>query len=331
MAKQIRLKNGTVLKVEYNDCPCGTKAGYCGLTLPGKEIHCSICDDFPHDCPLEEWQDQAASFTCMAAKLAGSCPVCSQYLTCPDPGKAAIIPPERDARWDALEANIKKMGVVLAEKDAEIAKLRRENYEYHCRNKSDNEISGERIWELNRAIKHKDKEITHLTNDKSLCIQELDRFKKKYDERVTEVMRLNDKIALQYREIKDLAKALEYKCQMREAAEQKEPPKDEPELMICPKGCDGCAHGHIHKCEDPDDCGSPCEGYVCIPVKKKPTVPQMQQSARRENTVAGALHQAIEVEGSRIDAYAKKQINFDMRLDKLEKEIAAIREKVSKP
>jgi len=121
------------------------------------------------------------------------------------------------------------------------------------------------------------------------------------------------------------------RCPLGKKPGQKEPPKDEPEtvqkepeLWICPnfKGgldCLNCPHHephtHTKNCEKSFSIMCPCD---CTPVKKEPTVPEMQQQTCKENTVAGALHYDIEVRGRRIDAYAKKQIDFDIRLDALE-------------
>jgi DNA repair exonuclease SbcCD ATPase subunit len=244
MTKQIKLKDGKILKIER----CGkclvkptSILGFCPLSNKPVYAGHSIRDD----CPLEEWQEPTTNkestkvetaaptkeqgiSTCMAAKLAGSCPVCPQYLTCPDPGKAVIIPPERDIRWDALEANIKKMGAALAEKDAEIVHIKDEIEKRNAiiqgyyvdivrlKELVENRERGQEyqnvdIINLEEKIKKKDIEIARLINDKSLCIQELDRFKKKYDERVMEVMRLNDRIAQKDRELKDLGEALREK------------------------------------------------------------------------------------------------------------------------
>ena len=63
--------------------------------------------------------------------------------------------------------------------------------------------------------------------------------------------------------------------------------------------------------------------------KKEPTVPEVQQQICRENTVAGALHYDIEVQGRRIDAYAKKQVGFDERLDALETALKSLKEEVA--
>ena len=197
------------------------------------------------------------------------------------------------------------------------------------------------------VIAEKDAEIAELNEE----IEKQNYIIDKQDRRATEFERGAKKRIL------DLEKALQeareydpFVCPRRQDAcidcahtacpqriEKAIPPKDEPELWICPKAelcCqDDCVHKKPHQrinhetgmnnCNRPGKCGGRTE---CIPYKE-PTVPQIQQPARRENTVAGALYQAIEVEGRRIDAYAKKQVNFDMRLDKLEKEIAAIREK----
>ena len=107
---------------------------------------------------------------------------------------------------------------------------------------------------------------------------------------------------------------------------REEPPKDEPELWICDHAarCNIEICNHIRPHKHLDGCDKPtCDlkkdtPVKCIPYKKEPTVPETQQPARRENTVAGALHYDIEVQGRRIDAYAKKQIDFDERLDALE-------------
>lgn len=178
------------------------------------------------------------------------------------------------------------------------------------------------IEELNVSLAEKDAEIARLKEvirKTAHCHGELQR----------EMFKQRDRIAQQDQELKDLGKALQYKCQMREAAEQKEPLKDEPELWICPdaKQCGDareCAASSPHKkgatwCDD-INCVRGLRSGPCIPYKKEePMVPQMQQPAPHKNTVAGALNQAIEAEGRRIDAYAKKQVDFDMRLDALEK------------
>jgi peptidoglycan hydrolase CwlO-like protein len=278
---------------------------------------------------------------------------------------------EKDAEIAHLKDEIEKCNVIIQGYYADIVRLK-ELVENRERSQESQNVD---IMNLEEKIKKKDIDIARLTNDKSLCIQELDRFKKKYDGRVTEVVRLNDRIRQQDQELKGLAESLREKqvaladlkdslnpdrracincgnteCPILIGADQtcwkpmqREPPKDEPELWICPNAgsiaiCGPCDHSRPH--EKTDLCSNvevieslpdPECKHPCIPVKKEPTVPQMQQSARTENTVAGALHYDIEVQGRRIDAYAKKQVNFDMRLDKLEKEIAAIREKVSKP
>jgi hypothetical protein len=100
-----------------------------------------------------------------------------------------------------------------------------------------------------------------------------------------------------------------------------EPPKDEPELMICPNS-EGCEYESCHHKKPHEHTGGNCEFSgnnckSCIPYKE-PTVSEMQQPIRRENTVAGALHYDIEVQGRRIDAYTKEQIGFDERLEALE-------------
>jgi len=55
----------------------------------------------------------------------------------------------------------------------------------------------------------------------------------------------------------------------------------------------------------------------------------VQQQICRENTVAGALHYDIEVQGRRIDAYAKKQVGFDERLEALETALKSLKEEIA--
>jgi len=300
---------------------------------------------------------------------------------------------ETDTRWNALEANIKKIGNALTEKDTEIARLKK-----ICEDK-DHEIDrlshkccelAARPHYLNGPWDRLHKastEIDHLKDE----INKRNEILQDHSIKFAKLSKENNRLLLK---ANDLEKALEEarenrcpdscerdcsgcfynwakndeenktfckelmtegtchkwymsfcgdmgyclklvssgKCPLGKkpagtASEpsQKEPTKEESELVICPmydKSKCVCVHGEPHKhlkeCDGHKDTTEGYCGASCIPYTKEPTVSEMQQSIRRENTVAGALHYDIEVQGRRIDAYAKKQIDFDERLDALE-------------
>lgn len=340
MTKQIRLKDGKVLKVESClKCPLFYADGEWFMGCYTCKGNMNIDVEYPsqnnhihNECPLEDYQEPAAPTEQGTTK--GD--ICT--MLCPDCHTLIHI----------------ESCPVIAEKDAEIIRLKNQCDNYHeaievLRESKDLEIA--KITGIKDAamarVQRMGEEIRRLTGDKSLCIQELDRFKKKYDERVTEVMRLNDRIVRQDQELKDLGKALEYKCQMREATERKEPPKDEPELVIYPdaKQCkvEVCGAKTPHKkTELCDDLSCPVNGErsgPCIPVKKEQAVPEMQQPfdiqkahTAQIETCQGRLDKLEES----CDQHYKAQVSHTdyavesrRRIDALEKEIAAIREKVS--
>ena len=332
MTKQIRFKDGKVLKIEScvkcpiywseNDLGVSCKTAISGVMTPEHKTCVS-----PY-CPLQDWQDQPAeqSIICTASKLQGACPTCPQYATCKDPDKPTLdsrvlyrndpaAQKEQGTKCGYLDYHA--LLTALNEEDSTgslIFRINRgefivsmwDDYAKQLSEKDDKiDHLKDEIKKRNVIIQDHCAEIVRLTNDKSLCIQELDRFKKKYDGRVTEVVRLNDRIRQQDQELKDLGKALHeareydpFTCPRRQDAcigcphtacpqrAKKEPPKDEPELWICPYAdldCEKnkCRHGTPH--EHIDECdkeGAEYCGKKCIPYKKEdPTVPQMQQPA----------------------------------------------------
>ena len=297
MTKQIRLKDGKVLKVECCEkCPLiDIKESECGKSYDclgdeNLDVGRSLQEGRVHkSCPLEEYREWMTEqeIICIASKLQGSCPACPHYSACKDPNKprrkpwvlyrndpaapkeqgtttadnSVMVDPATDKRRDALEVNIKKMGVALAEKDAKIARLK-------------------------NACEDKD----HQLQDRWNRIQS--------DEgTIAEFAKENNRL---FQKANDLEKALQYKCQMREAIETS---KDEPELWICDhaEGCQikVCNHIRPHKYWDGCDrigCDSRPEIPArCIP-HKEPTVPEIQQpdpTVRYYPISEGELREAI--------------------------------------
>ena len=181
---------------------------------------------------------------------------------------------------------------MFEEKNAEIARLKNQCDNYHEAIGVFRENKDKEIWRLNETLR-----------TTAHCHGELQR----------EMFKQRDRIAQQDQELKDLGKALQEaretiaryskKCmtlqkeqkKMRDPERQivcdilangftmqrvpeKEPPKDEPELWICPNvgASPDCKICHIHSKPHPHNKGCDFSGTTCkacIPYKK-PTVPQ---------------------------------------------------------
>ena len=403
MTKQIQLKDGKVLKVEScGKCPaCFQLSNMCLISGNRTYLGTAIRDD----CPLEEWQEPTAPKEQGTTTGTGGYLDKAAVLVTWD----RIFyfndfkkPIER-REFDAKEIVIGSSGAWISKwqaekisdvKDAEIARLKSQIAGHHEAIEVLLESKDKEITQLKASIKN----LKYLTTYRPEYVQGLeerfmwqDQELKDLGKALQEAKKTTTTGDHQAEDIQ-VPKGTRYEISHKVSETMghvdkwidgpatiriiapltKEPPKDEPELWICPKAelCrfDGCVHKKPHQrinhetgmnnCNRPGKCGGRTE---CIPVKKEQTVSEKppcfgtckeadgkiterscldcdflgdckdvfygQKHARRENTIAGALYQAIEVEGRRIDAYAKKQINFDMRLDKLEKEIAAIKEK----
>jgi hypothetical protein len=163
-----------------------------------------------------------------------------------------------------------------------------------------------------KAVAEKDAEIVRLNNiwnaHHSKCDERFSILSREHDNTIILVQKLKDRIAQQDQELKDLGEALRKsekavkcdgchpkpcsgcrweneRCKHRPYAKGdhscryfEEPPKDEPEMVICPDGdsCDAdiCAARAPHKkIELCDDLACPLKGErsgPCIPYKKEP-------------------------------------------------------------
>lgn len=315
MTKQIRLKDGKVLKVE--SCR--------GCRLCCECMHKNLVDPYPDNCPLEEYQDPAApkdpgtttGTEGYLDKAAVKKAICNLKLAAIMAGDErfrdlknlleGIERGEFDAKFPPLfserNASFVKMcedhGKALAEKDAEIAILQGSERLLIFRGK-----------ELENEIARLKRDLEFSNQQRDICA---DNFTKMQS-------RLEERIAQQDQELKDLGKALEEKktseglsdffkgmkileasstqeseylpdpqninenirvgtgiwnIHIRAQQVKKEPPKDEPELVICPNPCDlasACAHSKPHR-KWHADCRESGKCPACIPYKK-PTVPQ---------------------------------------------------------
>ena len=142
MTKMIRLKDGKVLKVESNeDCLCACPSDRCWCGVPGMHIHCSLSDDFPQNCPLQDWQDQPAVPKAAPEAATGGYldtqkvlgALCKGMDACTEVGNKhghAVILRIEDlverGEFDAKEWLCSRtyLEKALAEKDAEIARLK---------------------------------------------------------------------------------------------------------------------------------------------------------------------------------------------------------------
>ncbi|MFA5715807.1 MAG: hypothetical protein WC998_08700 [Candidatus Paceibacterota bacterium] len=268
MTKQIRLKDGKVVKVERcGECLVKPAIipGFCPLI--NKPIYAghSIRDD----CLLEEWQGPAASK--------------EQDTTTAD--NPVMVDPATDKRWDQFRDNIVSMGRLITEKDAEIAKLQKENKQVFEWAWGRFVRQNQELADLGKALQEaKEKECSHYPCGLTMGVG---------DGSGQLFVHGN------YESIKALQKLL------LDRQSHEEPPKDEPELVICPNANQGscwnkeCFHSHPHKYDD-TICNTLAicawKSGKCIPVKKEQAVPEMQQpdpAVRYYPISEGELREAI--------------------------------------
>ena len=367
MTKQIRLKDGKVLKVESClKCPLfdADGEGFMGCYTCGRNTNIDV--EYPsqnnrvhNECPLEDYQEPATP-----KEQGTKCGHldCHALLTALDEedSTGALI-----FRINRGEFDVRISGEALAEKDTKIARLNEKIVKHIQTIKQLTDQRNER----QIIIEKRDAEITGLKKTIKSCDMTISDYKSRIQQQDQELKDLGKALqeAKQNRlgtnclcEIckadkhggyglfcKEVSDEIEAKLKELRASDKKEPPKDEPELVICPdaKQCkvEVCGAKNPHKkTELCDDLSCPVNGErsgPCIPVKKEQTVPEMQQPfdiqkahTAQIETCQGRLDKLEES----CDQHYKAQVSHTdyavesrRRIDALEKEIAAIREKVS--